>query len=121
MQEKGHWGPALCLFVLLVVHNLEQGETGISSMRHWFRSRSGKSINTQPQQPSLWFQIHIPYQTGAVQPGCVACSGAEGTERRELQCGPSGPCLRARSHPPPALPPFYLSIKTSILSKLLRD
>eukprot|EP00984_Skeletonema_dohrnii_P034981 scaffold34586_cov99-Skeletonema_dohrnii-CCMP3373.AAC.2 len=45
------------------------------------------------------------YQTGAVQPGCVACcSGAEGTERRELQCGPSGPCLRARSHPPPALP-----------------
>eukprot|EP00985_Skeletonema_marinoi_P013638 scaffold6793_cov175-Skeletonema_marinoi.AAC.1 len=42
------------------------------------------------------------YQTGAVQPGCVACSGAEGTER-ELQCGPSGPCL------------------TSILSKLLRD
>eukprot|EP00985_Skeletonema_marinoi_P002302 scaffold964_cov107-Skeletonema_marinoi.AAC.1 len=31
-------------------------------------------------------------QTGAVQPGCVACSGAEGTDR-ELQCGPSGPCL----------------------------
>ena len=32
------------------------------------------------------------YQTGAVQPGCVACSGADRTDR-ELQCGPSGPYL----------------------------
>ena len=42
---------------------------------------------------SIYINVYIDiYQTGAVQPGCVACSGAEGTER-ELQCGPSGPCL----------------------------